>query len=115
MYVVPPSDKSYIDELKKSLYSRSVPSVQTRRKVRFDGGNEEVKTDWEHPPEEEKKPVVLNTEYKNKSMSFFTKLFFFIFGLIFRVSRQQLISQINQLPTASRIQVNSSAVDWELT
>ena len=68
-------DKSYIDELKKSLYSRTTPEVQSRRKVRFSDENSEIKTEWEHPEEEAKEIVELNTNYKNHSMSFFTKLF----------------------------------------
>lgn len=73
----PSSDKSYIDELKKSLYSRTVPSVQTRRKIRFDKVDDGIRTNWESPKEEIAKPVILNTEYKKNSMSFFTKLFIF--------------------------------------
>lgn len=69
------SDQNHIDELKKSLYSRTVPDVQTRRKVRFEEGVGAIKSDWEHPKEEENAPVVLNTKYKDNSMSFFTKLF----------------------------------------
>jgi hypothetical protein len=74
-------DKSYIDELKKSLYSRTVPEVQTRRKLRIEEEPTDIKTDWEHPKEPSEESVVLNTKYKDKSMSFFTKLF--IFSLIF--------------------------------
>jgi hypothetical protein len=76
-----PEDKSYIDELKKSLYSRTVPDVQTRRKLRYSDENSSLKTDWEHPKEAVPEPVELNTKYKDQSMSFFTKLF--IFSAIF--------------------------------
>jgi len=73
--VSPSSDQNHIDELKKSLYSRTVPDVQTRRKVRFEDGVSSIKSDWEHPPEQDRPSVVLNTKYKDNSMSFFTKLF----------------------------------------
>lgn len=75
------SDQNHIDELKKSLYSRTVPDVQSRRRVRFEENDKPIKSDWEHPSEEEKLPVVLNQKFKDHSMSFFTKLF--IFSLIF--------------------------------
>ncbi len=69
-------DKNYIDDLKKSLYSRTVPDVQTRRKVRLENDNNTVPTDWvEEPKKVEDKPIILNTEYKSDKMSFFTKLF----------------------------------------
>lgn len=78
-----PEDKSYIDELKKSLYSRSVPEVQTRRKVRLEEGDGDIQTDWVET-EKKEEPVVLNTEYKKDKMSFFTKLF--IFSALFCVT-----------------------------
>lgn len=68
-------DKSYIDELKKSLYSRTVPDVQTRRRVDYEEGNSNVQKDWAITPDIEEKPVILNTEYKSDKMSFFAKLF----------------------------------------
>lgn len=78
-----PEDKSYIDELKKSLYSRSVPEVQTRRKIRLEEDEENIQTDWLETKKEQE-PVVLNTEYKKDKMSFFTKLF--IFSALFCVT-----------------------------
>lgn len=68
-------DKSYIDELKKSLYSRTVPDVQSRRRMDYEEDNATVPSDWANIPAVEEKPVVLNTEYKNDKMSFFAKLF----------------------------------------
>ncbi len=70
----PQDDKSYIDELKKTLYSRTAPDVRTKRKLRFTAPSSGVKTDWEHPSEEDVRPKQLNTEYEDHSMSFFTKL-----------------------------------------
>lgn len=69
----PKDDKSYIEELKKSLYSRTAPDVRTKRKNRFDISLPEVKTDWGHQEEPNVTPESLNKEYK-KPMSFFTKL-----------------------------------------
>ena len=77
MSVPSPDDKSYIEELKKTLYSRTAPDVRTRRKLRFteSTGEPEIKTDWEHPSQNPTEPVVLNKEYQDHKMSFFTKIF----------------------------------------
>jgi hypothetical protein len=69
----PADDKSRIEELKKSLYSRSAPDVRTRRKLRFSDAKEEMKPAWAEP-EEDQAPAHLNDEYEDHSMSFFTKL-----------------------------------------
>jgi hypothetical protein len=70
-----PDEKSRIEELKKSLYSRVTPDIRTKRHLRFDETQSEVKTDWEHPNQEEEENIQLNNKYKDNSMSFFTKLF----------------------------------------
>ena len=69
----PQEDKSRIEELKKSLYSRNAPDVRTRRKLRFTDRTSDVKTSWERPVEERPDPV-LSKAYEDHSMSFFTKL-----------------------------------------
>ncbi|MEK7641928.1 MAG: hypothetical protein AAB365_02955 [Patescibacteria group bacterium] len=80
----PAEDQNRIEELKKSLYSRSAPDVRTRRKLRFTPTESTVQTAWERPPEEESvAPTQLNTTYKDTSMSFLTKLL--IGSLIFCV------------------------------
>ncbi|MDE1975031.1 MAG: hypothetical protein KGI49_00770 [Patescibacteria group bacterium] len=72
---MPPGDKSRIEDLKRSMYDRNAPEVRTRRKLRFmDNTPRDVKTDWEHPPEEDDKPQELNQHYEDHSMSFFAKL-----------------------------------------
>ena len=70
---MPPEDKSRIEDLKKSLYSRTAPDVRTRRKLRFGGHESELPTDWQHPVEE---PIEteLNPTYEDHSMSFLSKL-----------------------------------------
>lgn len=69
-------ENNHIDELKKSLYSRTVPDIQTRRKLTVDEVESAVPREWVPSPKREEQPVVLNTEYKNSNkMSFFTKLF----------------------------------------
>ncbi len=74
---MPPNDeKNRIEELKKSLYSRNAPDVRTRRKLRFTPTESTVRTDWNDPnadPNEQPAPV-LNKQYEDHSMSFFTKL-----------------------------------------
>ncbi len=69
-------DKSQIDELKSSLYSRNAPDIRTKRRLRFGDEETEVKTDWEHPVEVQE-DVELNKKYKDRSMSFFSKLLAF--------------------------------------
>jgi hypothetical protein len=66
-------EKSNIDDLQKTLYSRNAPDVRTRRKLRFMPSENKVKTEWERPPEETV-DTELNAKYENHSMSFFTKL-----------------------------------------
>lgn len=69
-------DKSQIDELKSSLYSRNAPDIRTKRRLRFGAEETEVKTDWEHPKEIDE-DVEFNKKYKDGSMSFFKKLLLF--------------------------------------
>jgi hypothetical protein len=66
-------DNSKIDELNSSLYSRNTPNIRTKRRLRFQDEEVDVKTDWEHPVEDVEK-VELNTEYKDIGMSFLTKI-----------------------------------------
>ena len=78
-----PEDKSKIEELKKSLYSRNAPEIREKRRLRFSSTpRQEVPTDWEHP-QEEKVDAELNSRYEDKHMTFATKLF--IGSLIFFV------------------------------
>jgi len=76
-YAMPPSDeKNRIEELKKSLYSRNAPDVRTRRKLRFTPTESTVRTDWKNPNEAQGDQLapILNKQYEDHSMSFFTKL-----------------------------------------
>lgn len=70
-----PDEQSRIEELKKSLYSRSAPDIRTKRRLRFTRQEMDMNTDWEHKEERPREEVKLNTQYKDNSMSFFTKLF----------------------------------------
>jgi hypothetical protein len=71
-------EKSRIDEIRGSLYSRNSPDIRTKRKSRLFSPNEpvDINTDWEHPKEIYEQ-IELNKRYKDSSMSFFTKLFIF--------------------------------------
>ena len=69
-------EKSRIEELKKSLYSRVAPDIRTKRRLRFHEQDVDVKTDWEHPKEVDDE-IELNKKYKDTSMSFFKKLLVF--------------------------------------
>lgn len=69
-----PEDRSKIEELKKSLYSRNAPEIRQKRRLQFaQPETSEVPTDWEHPeaPLETEEPV---KRYPTNSSSFFTKL-----------------------------------------
>ncbi len=83
-----PEDKSKIEELKKSLYSRNAPDIRVKRRLRLgerDTDKDDVQTDWEHPEGglygEAGEKAELNQEYKNSSSSFFVK--FFIGSVVF--------------------------------
>ncbi len=72
--MVPPADdKNRLEELKKSLYSRSAPDVRTRRKLRFSDAPDDLKPGWDEPKDEPSRSR-LNDAYEDHSMSFFTKL-----------------------------------------
>lgn len=66
-------DRSKIEDLKKSLYSRESPDVRAKRRLRFAEKSYDVPDDWEHP-EEEQEDTQLNTRYISSSMSFLNKL-----------------------------------------
>jgi hypothetical protein len=70
----PQEDKNRIEELKKSLYSRTAPDVRTRRKLRFGDINSQVSPKWDEPEEKPFEEQQLNSHYKDGSMSFLTKL-----------------------------------------
>jgi len=66
-------EKSKIDDLNKSLYSRNTPEIRTKRRLNLHEKPTDIQTDWEHP-EEERREVDLNEEYKDSTMSFLTKI-----------------------------------------
>jgi len=70
---MPPEDSDSIEQLKKSLYSRATPDIRTRRRFRASPEETDLPKDWEHPPEKSVE-TRLNTEYRDHSMSFFTKI-----------------------------------------
>jgi hypothetical protein len=66
-------DKSRIEELKRSLYSRTSPDVRTRRRLHFSDSNSPVESSWGDEPEEVPESA-LNTSYQDHSMSFLKKI-----------------------------------------
>ncbi|MDB5259012.1 MAG: protein of unknown function with transrane region [Candidatus Taylorbacteria bacterium] len=81
-------DKSRIEELKKSLYSRNAVDIRTKRRANFKHKDFDVKTGWDEPDKilNEVDMTKLNDTYEDHSMSFFTKLLiasavFFIIAL----------------------------------
>ncbi len=75
-------DKSKVDNLINSLYSRNTPDIRSNRHLRFKDEDVKVDSDWQHESENLLQPNTQN--YKDKTMSFFTKIlitsiiFFFI-------------------------------------
>lgn len=71
-------DRSKIEELKKSLYSRSAEDIKAKRRLRFHQKDFDVKTGWDEPDkildDTSNAPTALNQNYEDNSMSFFTKL-----------------------------------------
>ena len=74
---MPPDEKSSIEDLKRSLYSRTTPEVRTRRKLRFHDDNSTVQKSWETVAEENPQTYFNNSyknPYKDHSMSFLKKI-----------------------------------------
>ncbi|MDE2188143.1 MAG: hypothetical protein KGJ35_00235 [Patescibacteria group bacterium] len=69
-----PEDEDSIEQLKKSLYSRSTPEIRTRRRFRAHTEETDLPRDWQHPAEPVEN-VELNKKYEDHSMSFLTKIF----------------------------------------
>ncbi|MDE2040763.1 MAG: hypothetical protein KGI59_00020 [Patescibacteria group bacterium] len=75
-------DKSRIEELNTSLYSRNAPDIRSRRKLRYSNEETSLKSDWEHPAEDDVRPKELNQAYEDRRpMSFAAK--FLIMSAIF--------------------------------
>jgi hypothetical protein len=104
-------EKSQIDELKDTLYSRNAPDIRTKRRLRFGSGDvDEIKTDWEHP-EIKDEDVEFNKKYKDTSMSFFTKLLIFsiiVFVLALGAGAYLLFNGSNII-SADNIDINIGA------
>ena len=67
-------DKSRIEELKKSLYSRASPDVRTRRKLRFSSTSQPLNTSFGGIENDEHIEPVLNTQKEIVSISLLTKI-----------------------------------------
>ncbi len=70
---MPSDDSDSIEDLKKSLYSRSTPDIRTRRRFRVRPEENDLPKDWEKPAEKTDESK-LNAAYRDHSMSFFTKM-----------------------------------------
>ena len=106
----PPDEKSKIEGLKESLYSRNAPDVRTRRKLRFTEEDSTVQKSWNDSEEEVHIPVTLNTDYKDHSMSFFTKLLIGsgLFCIIALSAGAFLFFKGSNLISADNIEINIS-------
>lgn len=101
-------DKSKIDELNKSLYSRSAPEIRSKRRLHFKSEDHEVQADWEHPVETEMEEVELNKKYKDNSMSFFTKILVLsvIFFVIALAAGSFLVFKGSNIVSANNVDIN---------
>ncbi len=102
---------NHIEDLKQSLYSRNAPELRTRRKLRTSAPVSDLKTDWEHPPEEPREdPRLLTEEQESRSMSFFTKLLIgsVIFCIIAVAAGAYLFLNGSNLISANNIEVTVS-------
>lgn len=71
---MPPSEgNSRIEELKKSLYSRTAPDVRTRRKLHVADTASDLKQNWGALEEQAPEPIE-ERHYEDRSLSFFVKL-----------------------------------------
>ena len=103
-------EKSRIEELKKSLYSRVAPDIRTKRRLRFQKQEVDVQTDWDHP-QEIQEDVELNKKYKDTSMSFLTKLLIFsviVFVAAIGIGAYLLFNGSN-IVSANNIDININA------
>jgi hypothetical protein len=103
-------DKSRIEELKKTMYSRNAPDIRTKRRLRFQKQEVDVQTDWEHP-QEIQEDIELNKRYKDTSMSFFTKLliFSFIIFILALGAGAYLLFNGSNIVSANNIDININA------
>ena len=68
-----PEEKSHIEELKKSLYSRGSPDVRTRRKLRFSDTTNTLNTTFGEIKDDTVESI-LTTQHTDVSMSLLTKI-----------------------------------------
>jgi hypothetical protein len=66
-------EKSRIEDLKRSLYSRTAPDVRSRRKLRYSDPSPQVESSWK-PESDVPVESTLNKYYQDHSMSFLKKL-----------------------------------------
>jgi len=101
-------DKSKIEELKNSLYSRNAPDVRTGRHLRLKPHNYQVQSDWEHPADEFGDDVELNQTYKKPGMSFFRKMLIasVVFFLLCVSAGLYLVLKGNDIVSADNIALN---------
>jgi len=70
---MPDEDKDHIEDLKRSLYSRTAPDIRTRRKLRVSDHETRLPKGWQESLDEPS-PESFGTNLEDHSMSFFTKL-----------------------------------------
>lgn len=70
----PPEGNSRIEDLKKSLYSRSAPDVRTRRKLHVSDTQSDLKHDWGALEEQAPEEAPVERHYEDRSLSFFVKI-----------------------------------------
>lgn len=106
--MVQDEDKTRIDNLNNSLYSRNAPDVRSRRKMRIEDVTADVPTAWQRPPEVTDAPLPQTP--KKHPMSFFIK--FFVASIIFFIAAVGIGAYIflngNNLISANNIDITIS-------
>lgn len=101
-------DNSKVDDLNRSLYSRSSPEIRSKRRLRFDEQEVDVEKDWKHPDESESQGLVFNQNNKSKAMSFLTKILVtsFVFFLIALSIGAYFIFNGSNVVSANNVDIN---------
>jgi len=101
-------EKSKIEEMNESLYSRNAPDVHAGHHLRLKPQHFDIQSDWEHPADEFGEDVELNAKYKKPGMSFFRKMLIvsFVFFILCISAGAYLVLKGNDIVSADNIALN---------
>ncbi len=101
-----PEEKSRIERLNKTLYSRNAPDIRSNRRMHLEEQDNTVNTDWQHDPEVTEAPI--NQNYKDKTMSFLTKILItsFVFFLVAMGIGAYLVFNGSNIVSANNVDIS---------